>query len=102
MYEFWREICTWWNTLDYDGVDFPAYPNIKTIIFGSQDVTEGVAVLNFCILHIKYYICRQRLFQDNVFRLHEIQNVIVAKLEIEKKNICRKENRKHKFDKFGI
>ena len=101
VYEFWREICTWWNTLDYDGVDFPAYPNVKTIIFGSQDVTEGVAVLNFCIMHIKYYIYRQRLFHDNVFRLHEIQNVIVAKLEIEK-NICQKENRNHKFDKFEI
>ena len=101
VYEFWREIYTWWNTLDYDGVDFPAYPNVKTIIFGSQDVTEGVAVLNFCIFHIKYYIYRQRLFHDNVFRLHEIQNVIVAKLEIEK-NICQKENRNHKFDKFEI
>ena len=101
VYEFWREICTWWNTLDYDGVDFPAYPNVKTIIFGSQDVTEGVAVLNFCIFHIKYYIYRQRLIHDNVFRLHEIQNVIVAKLEIEK-NICQKENRNHKFDKFEI
>ena len=101
VYEFWREICTWWNTLDYDGVDFPAYPNVKTIIFGSQDVTEGVAVLNFCIFHIKYYIYRQRLFHDNVFQLHEIQNVIVAKLEIEK-NICQKENRNHKFDKFEI
>ena len=101
VYEFWREICTWWNTLDYDGVDFPAYPNVKTIIFGSQDDTEGVAVLNFSIFHIKYYIYRQRLFHDNVFRLHEIQNVIVAKLEIEK-NICQKENRNHKFDKFEI
>ena len=28
----------------------------------------------------------QRLFHENVFQLHEIQNVIVAKLEIEKKN----------------
>ena len=41
------------------------------------------------------------ILNDNVFRLHEIQNVIVAKLEIEK-NICQKENRNHKFDKFEI
>ena len=53
VYKFWREICTWWNTLDYDGVDFPAYPNVKTISFGSQDATKGVAVRNFCIFHIK-------------------------------------------------
>ena len=93
VYEFWGEICTRWNTLDYDGVDFPAYRNVKTIIFRSQDVTEGMAVLNFCIFYIKYYIYRQRLFRDNVFRLHEIQTVIVAKLEIEKKNLSKRKQK---------
>ena len=44
------------------------------------------------ISHKILYIYRQRLFHDNVFRLHEIQNVIVAKLEIEK-HICQKENK---------
>ena len=89
VYEFWKRICTWWNTLDYDDVDFPAFPNVKTVIFVSQYITETVAVLNFCMFHIKYYIYRQRLFQDNVFHLHEIQNTKLAKLEIEK-NICQK------------
>ena len=94
VYEFWKRICTrtWWNTLDYDDVDFPAFPNVKTVIFGSQCITEIVAVLKFCIFHIKYHIYRQRLNQDNVFRLHEIQNAILAKLEIEE-NICQKENK---------
>ena len=101
VYEFWKRICTWWNTLDYDDVDFPAFPNVKTVIFGSQCITETVAVFNFCMFHIKYYIYRQRLFQDNVFHLHEIQNTILAKLEIEK-NICQKENKNYKFDKFEI
>ena len=101
VYEFWKRICTWWNTLDYDDVDFPAFPNVKTVIFGSQCITESVAVLNFCMFHIKYYIYRQRLFQENVFHLHEIQNTIFAKLEIEK-NICQKENKNYKFDKFEI
>ena len=53
------------------------------------------------MFHIKYFIYRQRLFQDNVFHLHEIQNTILAKLEIEK-NICQKENKNYKFDKFEI
>ena len=35
VYAFWKRICTWWNTLDYDDVDFPAFPNVKTVIFGS-------------------------------------------------------------------
>ena len=90
VYEFWKRICTWWDTLDYDDVDFPAFPNVKTVIFGSQCITETVAVLNFCIFHMEYYIYRQRLFQDNVFHLHEIQNAILAKLEIEKKSVKNK------------
>ena len=102
VYEFWKRICNWWNTLDYDDVDFPAFPNAKTVIFGAQCITETVAVLNFCMFHIKYYIYRQRVFQHNVFHLHEIQKTILAKLEIEKKNICQKENKNYKFDKFEI
>ena len=75
VYDFLKRIYTWWNTFDHDDVDFPAFPNVKTVIFGSQSqcITETVAVLNFCMFHIKYYIHRQRLFQDNVFHLHEIQ-----------------------------
>ena len=63
--------------------------NVKTVIFGSQCITETVAVLNFRIFHIKYYIYIQRLFQDNMFHFHEIQNAILAKLEIEKKNLSK-------------
>ena len=35
VYEFWKRICTWWNTLDCDGVDFPAFQKVKPVIFGS-------------------------------------------------------------------
>ena len=97
VYEFWRKICTWWNKLDYDRVDIPAYPNVKTTIFRSQDITEGMAILNYCIVDIIYYIYRQRLFHD-MFQLHEIQNMMVAKLE----KICQKENKDHKLDIFEI
>ena len=83
VYEFWKRICTWWNKLYYD-VDFPVFLNVKTVIFGSQCNPKTVSVLNFCMFHIKYYINKQRLFQNNVFHLHEIQNTILAKLEIEK------------------
>ena len=52
VYEFWKRICAWWNTLEYDDVDFAAFPNVKTVIFGSQWITQTVAVLNLCIFHI--------------------------------------------------
>ena len=99
VYEFWKSICRWWRKLDYDDVDF-LVPNVKAVIFGSQCITETVAVLNFCIYHIKYFIDRQRLFQDNVFHLHEILNAILTKLEIEK--IMLKLKTIYKFDKFEI
>ena len=89
VYEFWKRIYTWWNTLDYDDVDFPAFLNVKTVIFGSQCITETVAVLNFWIFRMRYYIYRQGLFQDNMFHIHEIQSEILAKLEIEK-NISKR------------
>ena len=64
------------------GLTFQRIQMQKTIIFGSQDATEYLAVLNFCIFHIKHNIYRQRLFHDNGFQIHEIQNVIVEKVEI--------------------
>ena len=85
--------------MGYEDVDFPIYPNEKGIIFGLKNSSDGMIVLNFCILHIKYYIYRQRLFHENIFQLDEIRHMLSAKLEIEKK-ICQKEEKNYKFEKF--
>ena len=48
-----KRICTWWNVLNYDDVDFPAFPNVKSVSFRPQGITETVAVLIFLyISHI--------------------------------------------------
>ena len=31
VYEFWKNVCTWWNALGYDKVDFPAYEIVKIV-----------------------------------------------------------------------
>ena len=99
MHEFWKNVCYWWNTIGSEDMDFPMYPNEKCIIFGLKNSTESMTVLNLCILHIKYYIYRQRLFHDNIFQLQEIRHMLSAKLEIEKK-ICQKEEQNYKFENF--
>ena len=48
-------------------------------------MNDGHIVPNFCILHIKYYIYKQRLFHDNPLSIREICNEIRYKLDIERK-----------------
>ena len=97
----WRHcnVCVWWNTLDYYGVYSPVYPNVKNVIFGSQDVTRSVAVSNFCIFHMQCYTIIQRLFNDNVLQLHESENVITATMEEAGISICHEDNKNYKFEK---
>ena len=57
----------WWNDMDYIWVDFPNYPNAKEIVLGISDESDECQVINFCILQVKYYIYRQRLFNENYY-----------------------------------
>ena len=54
--------------------------------------------MNFCILHIKFYIYKHRLFNDNNMCMGEIRNILACKLDIEKK-ICEKDNKPSNFSK---
>ena len=45
-----------WNGLEYQRVKFPNYPYVYAILFGIKNMNDGHEVLNFCILHIEYYI----------------------------------------------
>ena len=48
------------------------------MIFGLvlvKAMDDGHEVLNFCILHMKYYIYKYRFFQDNTQSVREIYNV---------------------------
>ena len=69
------------------------------ILFGVNSMNDCHEVLNFCILHIKYYIYKQRLFNENTMSLREIRNDIRYKLDKEKK-ICANEDIQVDYEKY--
>ena len=87
------------NEIVYQHVNFPHYPIVYDIWFGVNSMNDGLAVLNFCILHIKYYIYRQRLFNENTMSLREIRNDIRYKLDIENK-ICVNGDKQVDYEKY--
>ena len=87
------------RNVEYEDVNFPYYPNVYDILFGVSSMNGGHKVLNFCILHVKYYIYKQRLFNENTMSLREIRNDIRYKLDIEKK-ICANEDKQVDYEKY--
>ena len=69
------------------------------ILSGVSSMNGGHEVLNFCILHVKYYIYKQRLFNENTMSLREIRNDIRYKLDIEKK-IFANEDKQVDYEKY--
>ena len=88
-----------WNGTEYQRVNFPNYPDVHDILFGIKNMNDGHEVLNFCILHIKYYIYKQRLFHDNTLSIKEIYNEIRYKLDIERK-IYENDDKQMNFGKY--
>ena len=67
----WYLFFQMWNGIEYHRVTFPNYPDVYDIFFGVKNMNDGHEVLNFCILHIKYYIYKQRLFHDKTLSIRE-------------------------------
>ncbi len=62
---------------------------------------EEIQVLNYCMLHTKYYIYIyiQRIYNQNNLDIHSCQAQLKNKLEI-KYNIYKKDNNELKFEKY--
>ena len=73
----------WWNHIGYSAVDFPTCNSEKDIIFGLPNESDNRIVSNFCILHKKKYIYKQRLFANNNLVLGEFRGILLVKIEIE-------------------
>ncbi len=58
---------------------------------------EEIQVLNYYMLHTKYYIYIQRLYNQN--NLDQLSLPTKNRLEVEY-NICKKDNKETKFEKF--
>ena len=74
----------WWNRIGYFVVDFRTRNSEKDILFGLPNESDNQIVLNFCILHMKNYIYKQRLFANNNLILEEFRRILLFKIEIEK------------------
>ena len=97
--DIWKDFFIWWNRIGYFVVDFPTRNSEKDILFGLPNESDNQMVLNFCILHMKNYIYKQRLFANNNLVLEEFRRILLFKIEIEKK-ILIKQNKHSLFIKY--
>ena len=97
--DIWKEFFIWWNQLGVFVVDFPTRNSEKDILFGLPNETDNQIILNFCILHMKNYIYKQRLFVNNNLVLEEFKRIILFKIEIEKR-ILIKQNKFSLYTKY--
>ena len=65
VFDLWTRFCNWWNQVGYHNVNFPTPQSGNEILFGLPNNGDNNVTLNVCMLHIKHYIYKQRLFHDN-------------------------------------
>ena len=82
--DIWKDFFIWWNRIGYFVVDFPTRNSEKYILFGLPNESDNQIVLNFCVLHMKNYIYKQRLFANNNLILEIFRRILLFKIEIEK------------------
>ena len=99
--DLWTRFFNWWNQVGYHNVNFSTHRSENEILFGLPNNGDSNVTLNFCMLHIKHYIYKQRLFHDNEMQFGAVKNIILVKLEIEK-NILSRENKLQNFAKFEL
>ena len=97
--EFWCGLFAWWNSTEEIRVNYPNFPAPHDIIFGLPVTEDQMIVINFVIIHAKYYIYRQRLFQENYLSVHNFLGELKYNLQIEQK-ICKDGNTPDKFTKY--
>ena len=93
---FWRSFFLWWNRLE--NIQFENIEE-ECILFGFiMDDSDIFQALNFCLLHAKSYVHKQKLFGENNIDLYEFLIILKQKLKIEY-NICKR-NGSNDFDRF--
>jgi hypothetical protein len=99
VHTFWSYLLKWLERIF--NMAIPVFEEF--IIFGFADLDPShrniVDVINFCILHAKYYIYVQRIFNDNKLDVYNCQVLIKSALDIEL-YICKKNGELHRFTKF--
>ena len=92
--DLWTRFFNWWNQVGYQNVNFPTQQSENEILFGLPNNGDSNVTVDFCMLHIKHYIYKQRLFHDNDMQFGAIKNMLSVKLEFEKNILSRETSRK--------
>ena len=93
---FWNSFTNWWNFSLNDQLSLTD----ADIIFGKTNDGVNLAGINFCLLHAKKFIARQKFLKKDVF-FYSYQVELKFKLEVEK-YICTRNNKLILFElKYG-
>ncbi len=71
----------------------------ESILFGFEMNREVFDILNYCILNGKFYIHKQKLFDENTLDFYDYLWELKYKLQIERM-ICNGTNNDEQFSKF--
>ena len=96
---FWNYFLQWWNKLTDIKIPFNFEHLEECILFGFPIEGDVFEVLNYCILVAKFYIYRQRLFNNNDIDLFSFLVELKYKVKIEY-SICKHNNTLDKFEKY--
>ena len=96
---FWNSLLQWWNRLTDINIVSDFEHLEECILFGFPIEGEIFDVLNHCILIAKFYIYRQRLFNDNDIDFFSFLVELKYKIQIEY-SICKDTDTLDKFEKY--
>ena len=98
--QFWNSFFNWWNGLG-DIEIVPGFDCLaECVLFGFRTEGDIFSVLNYSILHAKYYIYCQRIHEKNTIDFFQYLIQLKQKLKIEQ-TICSKIN-SNSFEKFKL
>ena len=82
----------------YDNLGYDLQVDEKTIIFGLYGEDETTTVLNYVIIHAKYFININRLKENHILSMPTFKSILKYNLEIEQRIV--QTNYPQKFHKF--
>ena len=95
---FWDSFFNWWNGISE--VQF-ASTTEEELLLGFICDGDIFKVLNYCVINAKFYMYKQKLFDNNKLGLYEFLMILKAKLNMEY-GICKKNGTPEKFDMFNF
>jgi hypothetical protein len=100
-YTFWVSFDQWWHKITNNHlIDYSEPNKIQfELLLGFPDKSDKNQVLNYCILHVKFYIYSKKINNINILSLLDFLPFLKKKLQFEK-HIQKIQNKIYKFDKF--